>query len=548
VNLFATTTSLPPLRDYQERAVADTIAALPRNPILVAPTGAGKTRMAVEIVHRIGGRCLWLAHRMELITQAARTLEDDGAATGIIMAGVQPDLSAEVQVASVQSLVRRDKPRVDLVVIDEAHHAAAGTYQAILSAYSCPKIGLTATPFRLDGRGLGDVGFGEIVVATTTADLCTAGVLHAPKVYASKSPDLRGLRITMGDYQLSMLSDRVNTDEANADIVQTWIKRAGGKRTVCFAIDVEHSEAIVRAFREAGIAAEHIDGGTPRDIRAGVLARLRSGETHIVSNCQILTEGWDLPALECAIIARPTASLNLHLQTIGRVMRSCPGKSGAIVLDHAGNHHRHGLVTRRLSYSLDGSTRVAHQDPLGLRRCQRCGLYYDISCDACPDCGWKPAPMDRDRPVAGPGELYEFDDTTVEYRRTIWNDIESEREAAGFKPLWSVFRFEERFGIKPWDAIHSYGDPQPGQPIVCAGEMIDLVAVGREKAHPMKRFVFEKLMLVALDKGYKPGWASWRYNKVFGCWPVGFVSDVKRALGIEGDIAQRLQAKLGGGR
>ncbi len=533
MNLF-THSDLPPLRTYQESGVTDAVALLRagRQPILVGPTGSGKTRAAVEAVHRMRGRCLWLAHRMELITQAARTLRDDGADVGIIMAGV-PRVDAEVQVASVQTLVRRTPPPVDLIVVDECHHAAASTYGSILAQYpGVPLLGLTATPFRLDGRGLGEL-FSDIVVMATAADLVADGTLHAPRVYAGQSPDLRGLRITMGDYQLSLLSERCNTDTANADIVREWQRRAAGLPTVCFAIDIQHSEAIVAAFQAAGVPAEHIDGRTDRETRAAVLARLAAGETHVVSNCQILTEGWDLPALRCAIVARPTASLNLHLQMIGRIMRSCPGKQGAILLDHAGNSHRHGLVTRRLRYSLDGAARVGFEDPLGLRRCKRCGLYYDIAQNACPDCGWKPEPMDRDRPVSGPGELYEFDDSSPEYRRQFWNSIVADDPDR--HPYWYCKRFEERFGVLPWDAIHSYGERQPGQPVVLAGEF-----------EPTdKRWAYEQLYeaVKTLKKKdgspYSPGWASWRYKQIYGVWPQGFVGTVRRV-----QVARRLTELL----
>jgi superfamily II DNA or RNA helicase len=364
--MIATTTRLQ-LRDYQRRAVDDVIAKLDRRPILVSPTGSGKTTMATEIVERLGVPTLWLAHRKELIDQAAERLEAHGLTTGIVMSGYETVPEAQVQVASIQTLVRRDKPPAGLIVIDECHHAAADSYQNVLAEYPDAHIvGLTATPFRLDGRGLGDL-FGELVVAAWPDELCTDGVLHKPRIWASKAPDLRGVRVVAGDYNLGALAQRSNTAELNADIVETWRKRAAGRRTVAFAVDIAHSMAITKAFQDVGVPAEHLDGGTSRDNRDAILERLRQGKTQVVSNCMVLTEGWDLPALACAILARPTASLNLHLQMIGRVMRACEGKDGAIVLDHAGNHHVHGLVTRRLNYTLSDE-KVGSDEPLGLRR------------------------------------------------------------------------------------------------------------------------------------------------------------------------------------
>jgi len=453
---------------------------------------------------------LWLAHRKELIDQGAERLESHGLSTGIIKAGYAPFPLAQIQVASVQTLVRRDKPRAGLIVIDECHHATANTYQRILDQYpDVPLMGLTATPFRLDGRGLGDL-FGELVVAARADELCESGVLHSPKVWASKAPDLRGVRVTAGDYNLGQLSERTNTAELHADIIDTWRKRAAGKRTVAFAVDVAHSMAITEAFRSAGVLAEHLDGRTPKDERDAILARLRSGETQVVSNCMVLTEGWDLPALECAIIARPTASPNLHLQMIGRIMRVCDGKDGAIVLDHAGNHHVHGLVTRRLQYAL-GNEKVGFVEPLGLRRCRRCGLLFETQLPACPECDWVPVAEGSRRGRFGvhyAGELAEFDDSSFEYRSQVWNLIEAEREASGYKPGWSFYRFKDLFGESP---------------VVVEGELIDPARATMDE----KRAVFAQFTRIAVERGYRPGWAAYRYKDAFGCWPRGFVTDVR---------------------
>jgi len=492
------------LRDYQERAVGSVIDALGRRPILVSPTGSGKTTMATEVVERLGLPTLWLAHRKELIDQAAARLTAHGLTAGVVMSGYKSNLAAQVQVASVQTLVRRDKPAAGLVVVDECHHAAADTYQNILEDYGDAKlIGLTATPFRLDGRGLGDL-FGELVIAAWPDELCDSGVLHKPRVWASKAPDLRGVRVIAGDYSLGALAERTNTAELNADIVETWKKRAAGKRTVAFAVDIEHSQAITEAFHEAGIPAEHLDGGTPRAERDAILTRLAEGETLVVSNCMVLTEGWDLPALECAVVARPTASLNLHLQMIGRVMRACEGKDGALVLDHAGNHHVHGLVTRRLNYTLSDE-KVGFSEPLGLRRCGNCGLLFGTDEPKCPECGWSPeadGAGQRRRPdIHGPGELAEFDDSSFDYRRQVWVQIEGQRMAGGYKAGWSYYRFLDRFGITP---------------IVAAGELVNpATATPGQKSE-----VYREFLQVAYAKGFKPGWAAYRFRDAFGHWPL----------------------------
>ena len=496
-------------RPYQSAAIDNTLAALASSPILVAPTGSGKTFMGTEIVGRHGGRILWLAHRKELIIQAAERLMRFGLNVGIIMPGFVPMPMAQVQVASIQTLIRRDRPDAGLIVIDEAHHAAASTYRDILDSYSgVPVLGLTATPFRMDGKGLGDL-FGSIVVAAYTEELCEAGWLERPKVWASQEPDLQGIKITAGDYNLKQLGDAVHSETLYADIVATWMKRARGLRTVVFAVDVEHSLAITDAFRDAGARAEHLDGATPGRERDRILAALAAGSVDIVSNCNVLTEGWDLPALECAVIARPTASLGLHLQMIGRVMRAADGKGGAIVLDHAGNHHKHGLVTRRLKYSLTGGGEPC--EPLGLRRCRACGLFFEVKRFACPECGWMPTAEEvaHVRPVVhGDGELVEFDDADFAYRAKAWAGIEEQREGGGYKSTWSLYRFEERFGT--W-------------PVVLDGQLIDPTAATMEQ----KSGVYRELLATAGEHGFKPGWASHRYRDFFGVWPHGFVGDVR---------------------
>jgi len=496
------------LRPYQRTAIDRIKAALDRRPILVAPTGSGKTVMAVALVRELGLPALWLAHRKELIDQAAEHLRAHGLWPSIIKAGYPTERLAQVQVASVQTLVRRAMPPAGMIVVDECHHATSGGYQTILEHYPrTPTVGLTATPFRLDGRGLGDV-FGEIVIAAYTDDLCAAGYLHAPRVFAGRAPDLRGAKILAGDYSARDLAERTNRRDLTGNIVETWRTKSAGRRTVAFAVNVEHSRRIVAEFQAAGIAAEHLDGSTPREEREAVLARLRSGETQIVSNCMVLTEGWDLPALKTAIIARPTASLNLHLQMIGRIMRAADGKSGAMVLDHAGNHHVHGLVTRRLEYSLDGRV-VGESDPLGLRRCQACQLLFSPRLRSCPDCGWTPAPAaGRELPQTTSDGLTEFDDGDFEYRAEVWRMIEAERQAMGFKPGWAAYRFRERFG--EW-------------PVVATGDLVDV----QHATTDQKRALYEDFIRQATVRGYRPGWAAYRYRELFGVWPRGFVRAVK---------------------
>lgn len=344
--------------------------------------------MGVATAQRLGGPVLWVAHRRELIHQAFDAVERAGGSAGMILAGEEPDPSAPFQVASVQTLAARGIPEGNgTLVIDEAHHATSPLYRTLIDRFS-RRLGLTATPFRLDGKGLRSAGFGQIIVAAWTDDLCADGTLHEPTVYAAKSIDLSGVKKTAGDYNLGQLSAAVNGAALNGRIVETWMKRAKGRRTVAFAVDIAHAESIAQSFVDAGVRAEIVTGTTPKIERKAILARLAAGVTTIVVNVGVLTEGWDLPALECAIIARPTASLCLHLQQIGRIMRSCEGKEGAIVLDHAGNYGRHGLVTERLVYSLDGKVKKGTGEAPS-KCCPECAKVIAAGVRVCPECGYE---------------------------------------------------------------------------------------------------------------------------------------------------------------
>lgn len=504
------TPALPTLRPYQAEAIAQLTGKLHERPILTMPTGAGKTVTAAALVRELQLRTLWLAHRRELIQQAARSLRDNGLRCGIIMAGQAADRKAHVQVASIQTLARRTLPDVDLVVMDECHHARASTYRQVLDHYQGrPVVGLTATPFRLDGKGLGDI-FGSIVVACYPDELCQDGTLVEPIVYAPATPDLSGVKVVHGEFREGDVFAAMSKTKITGDIVKTWFQRgcSGGtaKRTVCFAVNVAHSNKIVEAFKEAGVRAEHLDGGTCRTMRDAILHRLKIGYTHVVSQCMVLTEGWDLPALEVAIIARPTASLCLHLQMLGRVMRSAPEKLGAIVLDHAGNHLRHGTVIQRLDYSLEDDVhpKARDKDPEASpgRRCPDCYLLVDPGTPECPECGHQFKPS---LPEERPGELVAFSDAarlrpSIEAQRAAWESLEWRRKRFGYREGWSFHRFVAMFGFKPL--------------------VVDSQLVEASTATPdQKRRAYEQLLFVAESKGYKPGWAGYQFKAMFGQWP-----------------------------
>lgn len=351
------------LRPYQVSAVQALrarAAAGVRRLLLCAPTGSGKTVMASDVIRSAvakGKRCVVIAHRKELIDQTHAKLALFGVEAGVIMASDRRrDDYHPVQVCSVQTLSRRMEqlPPADLLVIDEAHHAVSNTYRAIVDAYpSATVIGLSATPWRLGKLSLAEM-FAELVLAATPAELLASGALVPYDAYAYDSPELHDVRITTGEYNSKDLALACNTAVLVGSVVREYLEHAIGRRGILFPVDVEHSRQLVDEFTRAGVRAAHLDCHTPRGERERILAGLASGVITIVSSVGVLTEGFDCPAAEVCILARPTQSLSLHLQMIGRVLRPSPetGKRSALIHDHAGNLLRHGLVEDERDYSL----------------------------------------------------------------------------------------------------------------------------------------------------------------------------------------------------
>jgi superfamily II DNA or RNA helicase len=337
------------LRPYQHDVIAEcerVVAAGQRRIVLVAPTGSGKTIIGARLIKNAvsqGKRVLIFAHRREIVQQTSAKLFAEGVEHGIIQTGFPPHLSLPVQVATIQTLAARTRsrrlelPATELVIVHESHHAPAQTYRAAIAAYpEAVLIGLTATPCRGDGRGLGNI-FDLIIECPQVAELTAAGHLVPARIYApAKRLDLRGVRVEKGDYVEKALAARVDRDDLVGDIVTQWHRHAEQRRTVVFATGVAHSMHIGAEFRRAGVSAEHVDGATPKADRDAILARLASGATTVVSNCMVLTEGFDLPVMGCIVLARPTKKMGLYRQMIGRGLRPAEGKIDCVVLDHAG--------------------------------------------------------------------------------------------------------------------------------------------------------------------------------------------------------------------
>lgn len=345
------------LRPYQLQAVADIEQALlTQNVLFTLPTGGGKTVIGAKVIENAvarGERMLVLSHRREITKQTSFKLSDFDLNHSIIQAGLTLDLDAPVQIASVPTFwsrcIRTDKialPRADLIIIDEAHHIRANMWAGILRSYpNARKLGLTATPCRSDGKGLGNY-FDTLIEGPSVAELTPKWLVPAI-YYAPTEPDLKGVKTQAGDYQIKALSDRMNRTDLVGDIIGSWFKFAEGRRTIAFAVDVPHSISIRDEFVKAGVKCEHLDGKTPKSERDTILERLKSGETQVVVNCMLLTEGVDVPEASCIILARPTKQLGLYRQMAGRGLRLASDKLNLILIDHAGACFRHGLLEDR---------------------------------------------------------------------------------------------------------------------------------------------------------------------------------------------------------
>jgi DNA repair protein RadD len=375
----------PSLRRYQVEGVAAIRAAFAqcRRVLFVLPTGGGKTLIFSFITSHAaakGDRILVLAHRAEIADQISAAL----AAMGVVHGRIQPGYVMTddmVQVGMVQTVALRldDIPAPALLVIDEAHHAVAGTWATIAAAWPNTKIlGVTATPERLDGVGLRDA-FDQMVIGPDVRELIDAGYL-APFKYLAPSTeiDLSCVRSIGGDYNSADLEQAVDQDGITGDVVQHYSTHLHGRTAIAFCVTVAHAEHVATRFRDAGVPAASIDGSMSADERRDVVDKLRTGDIRVLTSCEVISEGFDVPAVSGAIL-RPTQSFALFRQQVGRCLRPKSDGMAAIIIDHVGNIFRHGLPDAPHAWSLDSKKRSPaerQQAAAGCRRCRVCGEVF----------------------------------------------------------------------------------------------------------------------------------------------------------------------------
>lgn len=432
------------LRPYQSQLKRDVYAAWQggaRNVLAVAATGSGKTVIFSDIMNEYAAASVAIAHRQELVSQISLALARNGVRHRIIGAASTAracvaahlretgrnyvDPNARRAVAGVDTLVRMPSgdpwfASVGLWIQDETHHVLAankwGTAAAMFpNAYG---LGVTATPERADGKGLGrhaDGLFDRMVHAPGMRDLIRAEYLTDYRIFAPPSDlDLSGVTLSAGgDYSPDPLRKAVHKSHILGDVVQHYLRIAAGKRGITFAVDVEAATEQAAAFRAAGVPAEVVSAKTPDAVRAGIIRKLAAGELLQLVNVDLFGEGFDLPAIEVVSMARPTQSFPLFSQQFGRSLRLMDGKAHALIIDHVGNVHRHGLPDAPREWSLDRRERrskSAASDVVPVRTCPKCtGTYDRIIGPTCPYCGEVAQPAGRSAPEQVDGDLFELD-------------------------------------------------------------------------------------------------------------------------------------------
>jgi superfamily II DNA or RNA helicase len=462
------------LRDYQQDAIDLLRKSLARHKrtVLALPTGGGKTEIAVAIAKKAqqttGSKLWFIVDRKTLAIQARARFQKYGIRCGL-MQGENTELSFddEAVVATVQTLNSRfeKNPLIfdpDIIVIDEVH-TLHDTHITLLNFREVPTIGLSATP---DNPALG-LHFTDMVTPTTIGKLIDAGYLVPFRVFAPSEPDLTGVRFQRGDFVESDLEDAMTL--LTGDIVSHWKRLGENRQTIAFCVNVQHARQLAQQFNHDGVPAAVVVGSTPDEERDEIYAQLADARLKVVTSVLVLTTGFDMPEVSCAIMARPTASEKLYIQMAGRLTRTFEGKSDGLLLDHAGNTVRHGLPQCYEPPVLGESEKRVNKERKVKEKhavtCSDCGSVMEPGQMICGNCG-----IERkctSEVVTVDGRLVEIDhddmgedrEQTHAFRKRFYKELLGLCEENGWKKGAAVYKYEERYKSTPWGdgTIRRYG-------------------------------------------------------------------------------------------
>jgi len=477
-------------RPYQLKAIADlraSVASGKRAPVLVMPCGMGKTIVAANLILGAvdkGRKVLFLAPRRELVFQTSEKLTALAIPHGIMLAGERPSMMPDVQVASVQTLFARyfrdhddgafarELPPADLIVVDEAHSNMSAMTTRILAAYpNAVRIGLTATPARSDGRGLGE-HYDDMVFGPSVADGTDMGMLVPLRYFGANKADLSKVRMQAGDYHQADLGEAMNQPKLVGDVVQNWLRLCPDRLTVVFAVNRAHAKALQDEFMHAGVSAGYIDGETPNDERHAIFDAMTAGAMRVLCSVDVVSMGWDMPEASCGIIARPTKSIARYLQMVGRIMRIHPLKRDAWVIDHAGAVDELGFADDPQPWSLDGKSKIqerkaaakAEPNPIECSQCHRVFKPAKI----CPGCGHDMGGRAAKAIEAHQAELQEIDRKTREPKKATmadkqawWSGFLHMARERGKSDRWVLAQYKSKFGVWPRGLVDTPLPPTP---------------------------------------------------------------------------------------
>lgn len=370
-----------------------------RSMLYVLPTGGGKTVVFCRIAELAAAKnkkVAILVHRQELVRQTCLALKSIDVTHGTITAGQKNISDDSIQVCSVMTLARRlerlPETHFDLIVVDEAHHATSGAWQRILNHFHYAKIlGCTGTPERLDGKGLKDV-FSLMVEGPDTKELTDLGYLSPARVFVPPNNliDRNALRVRAGDYRIEEIDKPMSDRKLIGDAVAHYKKYLDPKTAIAFCCTVNHAEIVNNAFTQAGIKSKILHAKTSDKERQEMIEDLGTGKVQVICSCMVISEGTDIPSVGGCLLLRPTKSLSLYLQQVGRCLRPVEGKQNAIILDHAGNVKEHGLPTTTRFWTLEGKKvrqKREAKEKLSVKCCPTCFCTVESGEQTCPECG-----------------------------------------------------------------------------------------------------------------------------------------------------------------